>query len=146
MSMMKYLQIALVTLIFVLSVVPAFAQGSTQMWYIGPFEGDVTVKDWQTPGRPGYYYQPMPSETPTFAERYDQPVRCVKCGNWRGLGMTCRWCGLPADPYEQSQARQGAIYSPRPIPGQYWYDKPMRSTTGPKHGMGWPYLSPRYSR
>ena len=48
---MKYAWIALISLIFALTVVPAFAQGTTRMWYIGPFEGDVTVKDWQTPGR-----------------------------------------------------------------------------------------------
>ncbi len=122
----------------------AVAQGTTSMWYIGPFEGEVTVKDGQTPGRAGYYYRPQATQTPTFAERYDHPVRCTDCRRWRDLGRECAWCGQQADRYERSQARRGAIYSPRPLPGQYWYQQPMRSTTGPKHGMGWPYLSDRY--
>ncbi len=122
----------------------ALAQGTTTMWYIGPFEGEVTVKDGQTPGTPGYYYHPEPTPTPTFAERYEHPVRCQHCGHWRELGEACPWCGCQPAPYEQAQARRGAVYSPYPIPGQYWYDRPMRSTTGPKHGMGWPYLGARY--
>lgn len=130
----------------VLTMGVVFAQGSATMWYNGPFEGNVTIKDGQTPGTPGYYYQPQATEYPTFAERFDRPVRCVKCARWREMGTTCGRCGLPADRYEQSQAQRGAIYSPYAIPGQYWYEQPRRSTTGPKHGMGWPYLNHRYSR
>lgn len=135
---------AVVGIAMLLSAGAAFGQGTARMWYIGPFEGEVIVKDGQTPGRPGYYYHPEATEYPTFSERYDHPVRCVNCGHWRELGAACEWCGCQADRYEQSQARQGAVYSPYPIPGQYWYNRPMRSTTGPKHGMGWPYLSQRY--
>ena len=137
---------AMIVALMVLAAGAVFAQGTTNMWYIGPFEGEVTVKDGQTPGRAGYYYHPEATQYPTFAERYDHPVRCAKCGHWRDLGGACEWCGRPADRCEQSQARRGAVYSPYPMPGQYWYDRPMRSTTGPKHGMGWPYLNNRYSR
>ncbi|MEA3402074.1 MAG: hypothetical protein U9R79_12630 [Armatimonadota bacterium] len=122
----------------------ALAQGTQHMYYIGPFEGEVTVKDGQTPGPPGYYYRPEPSETPTFTERYEHPVRCAVCGHWRDLGERCPFCGHQPARYERSQARRGSLYSPYALPGQYWYREPMRSVTGPKHGMGWPYLSPRY--
>jgi hypothetical protein len=142
---MRYVRVALVAAAVVFAAGAVFAQGTESMWYIGPFEGEVTVKDGQTPGPPGYYYRPEATEYPTFSERYDHPVRCRKCYRWRDMGERCDWCGLPADRYEQSQARRGAVYSPRPIPGQYYYDRPMRSTTGPKHKMGWPYLNKRYS-
>ncbi len=146
MTGMRSTRIVLVVLAIVLSVGAAFAQGSTSMWYIGPFEGEVTVKDGQTPGRPGYYYHPEDTQHPTFAERYDHPVRCERCRHWRELGETCGWCRQTADRYEQSQDRRGAVYSPYALPGQYWYDRPMRSTTGPKHQMGWPYLNKRYGQ
>ena len=118
----------------------AFAQGTTTMWYVGPIEGEVTIKDCQTPGRSGYYYKPQPTRTPTFGERLDRPVRCVNCAQWRSIGTTCQRCGQAADRFEQSQARQGAIYTPRALPGQYWYEQPRRTTTGPRHGIGWPYV------
>lgn len=128
----------------VVCVAAAFAQGTQDMWYIGGFEGEVTVKDGQTPGPPGYYYHPEATETPSFAERYDHPVRCARCHHWRDLGHRCDWCGLEPSRYELTQARRGTVYSPYPLTGQYWYEKPMRSVTGPKHGMGWPYLGYRY--
>lgn len=143
MRIMTRTAIALVVLTAVCAAL-ALAQGTERMYYIGPFEGDVTVKDGQTRGTPGWYYQPVPSEQPTFAERYDHPVRCQQCGHWRDMGQRCEWCGAVPDRYEQTQGRRGAIYSPYPLSGQYWYDRPMRSTTGPKHNLGWPYLSPRY--
>jgi len=146
MTEMRGIRVALVGVVIVMAAGVSFAQGRETMWYIGPFEGEVTVKDGQTPGTPGYYYHPEATEYPTFSQCYDHPVRCMRCGHWRDMGATCQWCGVQADRYEQSQARRGAVYSPRPIPGQYWYDRPMRSTTGPKHGMGWPYLNNRYSR
>ena len=122
----------------------AFAQGTISMYYIGPFEGEVNIKDYRTPGPPGYYYHPEPSEYPSYAQCYDHPVRREVCGRWRDLGKACPVCGAQPSQREQLEARQDAVYSPYPIPGQYWYDKPMRSMTGPKVGMGWPYLSPRY--
>ena len=143
--MMRYAHIAFVVIGVFAAAGMALGQGTESMWYIGPFEGEVTVKDGQTPGRPGYYYHPEETRYPTFAERYDHPVRCVRCGHWRDLGDPCGWCTRQPDRYEQSQARRGAVYSPYPIPGQYWYDRPMRSMTGPKHEMGWPYLNKRYS-
>jgi hypothetical protein len=144
MKIVRYTTAVVIFLALMATAGMALAQGSTSMWYIGPFEGEVTVKDGQTPGQPGYYYRPQATEYPTFAERYDHPVRCGRCGLWRDLGDACPRCGLAADPYERSQARQGTVYSPYPIPGQYWYDKPMRSMTGPKVGMGYPYLGSRY--
>lgn len=118
----------------------AMAQGTATMWYMGPFEGEVTIKDGQTQGRPGYYYHPQPTETPTFAERLERPVRCTTCGLWRDLGATCVRCGQAADRYEQSQARRGAIYTPRALPGQYWFEQPRPVTTGPKQRIGWPFI------
>lgn len=127
-----------------LSTVAAFAQGTTTMYFIGPFEGEVMVKDYRTPGPPGWYYYPVEGRYPSQARCYEHPVRCSVCGHWRELGHECPVCGAQPDPQERAQARRGAVYSPYPIPGQYWYRRPMRSVTGPKHGMGWPYLSPRY--
>lgn len=122
----------------------ALAQGTQSMYFIGPFEGNVTVHDYRTPVPPGYYYQPEEGRYPSEAPYYDHPVRCTTCGHWRDLGQTCPVCHAQPSPQEQAQARSGAIYSPRPIPGQYWYDKPMRSMTNPRVSIGWPYLSPRY--
>ncbi len=127
-----------------LTATAAFAQGTVNMWYRGPIEGEVTIKDGQTPGRPGYYYRPQPTRTPTFGERLGQPVRCTTCYRWRDLGETCRNCSTEADSYERSQARRGAIYTRRALPGQYWYNRPDRTTTGPRHQMGWPYLHGRH--
>ncbi len=121
-----------------------FAQGTQSMYFIGPFEGEVTIKDYRTPGPPGYYYHPDPSPYPSYARCYDHPVRCSACGYWRDLGKPCMICGARPDRREVQEARRGTVYSPRPIPGQYWYERPMRSVTTVKHGMGWPYLSPRY--
>lgn len=123
--------------------VPAAAQGTATQYYIGSFQGEVVIKDCQTPGRPGYYYFPDATRYPTFAEQYDHPVRCAVCGHWRELGETCDWCGAPADRYEATQAQRGAIYSPYPIPGQYWYQKPMRSLLPPAN-VGWPYVNPSW--
>lgn len=120
---------------------PAGAQGATTQYYIGPFQGEVVIKDGQTPGRPGYYYYPEQTQYPTFAERYDHPVRCTVCGHWRELGVACEWCGAAPDHYEVVQAQRGAVYSPYPIPGQYWYQKPMRSLIAPTN-VGWPYINP----
>ncbi|MGD9498493.1 MAG: hypothetical protein AB7Y46_19520 [Armatimonadota bacterium] len=122
----------------------AYAQGTISMYFIGPFEGDVTVKDYQTPGPPGYYYHPEPTRYPSSAQYYDHPVRCDGCGHWRELGKACPVCGKQPAQNERLEARRGTVYSPYAIPGQYWYDKPMRSMTGPRVGMGWPYLSERY--
>lgn len=122
----------------------ALAQGTLSMYFIGPFEGDVTIKDYRTPGPPGYYYHPEEGRYPSYAECYNHPVRCAICGHRHDLGRSCAVCGAVPSPQEQAQARSGAIYSPRPIPGQYWYDKPMRSMTNPRVSIGWPYLSPRY--
>ncbi len=33
----------------------AWGQGSTRLWYRGSFDGEVVVRDGQTPG---YYYHP----------------------------------------------------------------------------------------
>jgi len=131
--------LAAVAACLIFGIVPALAQGTTTQYYIGPFQGEVVIKDAQTPGQPGYYYHPEATQYPTFAERYDHPVRCALCGQWRELGQTCPRCGAPTDRYEQSQARQGAIYSPQPLQGQYWYQKPMRSLI-PKIRLGWPYV------
>lgn len=122
----------------------ALAQGTRSMYFIGPFEGNVTVQDYRTPVPPGYYYHPEEGQYPSYAQCYDHPVRCMTCGHWRDLGHSCPVCHARPSPQEQAQARSGAIYSPRPIPGQYWYDKPMRSMTNPRVSIGWPYLSPRY--
>ena len=142
--MMRHARIALLGIAALTFAGAAFAQGTAQMWYIGPFQGPVTIKDGQTPGTPGYYYHPQATQGPTFSERYDHPIRCGQCGHWRDMGANCPWCGSAANRYEQSQARQGAVYSPRPIPGQYWNKRPMRSTTGPKQGIGWPYVNNQY--
>lgn len=121
---------------------PAAAQGTTTQYYIGPFQGEVVIKDTQTPGRPGYYYFPEQTRYPNFAERYDHPVRCTACGHWRELGWACAWCGAAPDRYEATQAQRGAVYSPYPMPGQYWYQKPQRSFIAPGN-IGWPYVNPR---
>ena len=141
---MRLTRTAVVVMSVLLSAAVAWAQGTESMWYIGPFEGEVTVKDGQTPGRPGFYYRPQATQTPTFAERYDHPVRCTGCRHWRDLGKACARCDRHPDRYEQRQSDRGAIYSPWALPGQYWYEKPMRTTTGPRHGMGWPYVNQRY--
>ncbi len=124
------------------SVAPSFAQGRTTQYYIGPFQGEVVIKDAQTPGRPGYYYYPERTDYPTFSERYDHPVRCQACGHWRDLGRACAWCNTSAGRYEARQAQRGAIYAPRALPGQYWYDKPQRSLI-PKVHLGYPYVNNR---
>ena len=122
-------------------MVPAGAQGTTNQYYIGSFQGEVVIKDGQTPGRPGYYYFPEQTRYPTFAERYDHPVRCAVCGHWRDLGEACEWCGAQSGRYETTQAQRGALYSPYPIPGQYWFHKPQRNLLPPGN-VGWPYINP----
>lgn len=124
------------------SIAPACAQGTTRQWYIGPFEGEVVIKDAQTRGTPGYYYYPQTTQYPTFAERYDHPVRCEACGRWRELGHACEYCGRAANSYDRRSAQRGAIYSPYAMPGQYWYDKPQRNLI-PKIHLGWPYVNNR---
>lgn len=123
-------------------IAPADAQGTTSQWYIGPFEGEVVIKDAQTRGTPGYYYYPQPTQYPTFAERYDHPVRCQACGRWHDLGHACDYCGRAANSYDRRSAQQGAVYSPYAMPGQYWYDKPQRNLI-PKIRLGWPYVNNR---
>jgi len=123
-------------------IAPAHAQGTTTQWYIGPFEGEVVIKDAQTRGTPGYYYYPQPTQYPTFAERYDHPVRCQACGRWHDLGHACDYCGRAANSYDRRSARSGAIYSPYAMPGQYWYNKPLRNLI-PKTRLGWPYVNNR---
>jgi len=143
-DMMGRVVFAAVIASVLLSAGCALAQGTTSMYFIGPFEGEVTVRGYQTPVPPGYYYHPEPTRYPSYAQSYNHPVRCEACGHWRDLGSACPVCGRPPNQRELLEARRGTVYSPYAIPGQYWYDKPMRSVTGPKHGMGWPYLSPRY--
>ncbi len=124
------------------SITPALAQGTTSQWYIGPFQGEVTIQDTQTRGTPGYYYYPQPTQYPTFAERYDRPVRCEACGHWGELGRTCDYCSRAANVHDQRSAQRGAIYSPRAMPGQYWHDRPQRNLI-PKARLGWPYVTNR---
>lgn len=141
---MRTSTVVLIAVIMAVCASAALAQGALRMYYIGPFEGNVTVKDYRTPGPPGYYYYPEDGRYPSYAQCYDHPVRCTVCGHWRELGERCPVCGARPSPQELAEARAGAVYSPRPIPGQYWYEKPMRSMTNPRVRIGWPYLSPRY--
>jgi len=133
--------LAAVATCLVLSVIPALAQGTTTQYYVGPFQGNVVIQDGQAPGRPGYYYYPEATQYPTFSERYDHPVRCLVCGHWRDLGEACPYCGAQPSQDESRKAQQGAVYSPYPLPGQYWYQKPMRTILPPTN-IGWPYINP----
>lgn len=115
----------------------AWSAGRLTLWYRGSFDGKVVVRDGQTPG---YYYHPSPSRYPTFAQYYDHPVVCAKCGHYRKVGEKCRWCGADPSQDEKKEARRDTVYSPRPLPGQYWYKKQPHFLFRSPINVGWPYI------
>jgi hypothetical protein len=121
----------------VLSATAAWADGSTTLWYRGSFDGAVVVKDG---GIPGYYYHPSPTKYPTFAQYYDHPVVCGECGHYRKLGEACPWCGAEPGQQEVKDARGETVYSPYPLPGQYWYKPQPHFTFRSPIRVGWPYI------
>ncbi len=115
----------------------AWGQGSTRLWYRGSFDGEVVVRDGQTPG---YYYHPSPSRYPTFAQDYDHPVVCPVCGHYHELGEVCPWCGAQPSQQDRQEAARDAVYSPYALPGQYWYEKQPHFRFRSPIRCGWPYI------
>ena len=97
------------------SCMTTYADGSQRMWYRGSFDGWVEHRSspW-----PGHYYSPSPSAT----GYYDVLIYCPKCSYRHHLSDGgCPNCGYGRP--KGSHARPQVIYSPRRMPGAYYYKK-----------------------
>lgn len=123
-------------------VAPVFAQGASRMWYRGPWDGWVEVKN--TPA-PGYYYHPSPSLYPLNEAAWGQPIPCQWCGHSHYPGLdVCPYCGQKCNKSGNGENPR-TVYSPYQLPGQYWlkeqphfrFASPMR--LGPYQKYAQPY-------
>lgn len=117
----KVTQMVLLALVV---VGPALAQNTApplRMWYRGPFEGWVDLK-----AKPdyGYYYQPAPNSAyPLNEQAYGQPIHCDKCGHTHYPGNdVCPYCRQRC-PAGGNDENPNTVYTPRPLPGFYYYEK-----------------------
>jgi hypothetical protein len=97
----------------------AGAQGTLKMWYRGPFEGWVEVRN--SPA-PGYYYQPSANSAyPLNEQAYGSPIPCQKCGHTHYPGSSwCARCGAVCAGGGNREA-PGTVYTQRRLPGAYYY-------------------------
>ena len=107
------------------------------LWYRGDFDGDVTVRD--IPAQ-GYYYTPSkPSAYPLFENRWSSPLPCDQCGHYHPASGYCQACRHVCRG-NGSHVDKDTVYSPNPLPGQYYYEKqPHFNFQSPIH-LGWPYM------
>lgn len=126
---------------------PLLAQNTAQplrMWYRGAFDGWVDVKS-----KPdyGYYYHPSGDQAyPLNEAAYGQPIYCYKCGHAHYPGQDiCPYCHQ-ACPAGGNDENPNTVYSPRRLPGQYYFEKQphylFRSAV-PQHGNWLKYTRPR---
>lgn len=109
----------LLILLLALSAGVACAQGTLKMWYRGPFEGWVEVRN--NPA-PGYYYRPSPdSAYPLNEQAYGTAIPCHKCGHAHYPGASwCPGCGAVC-PGGGNREAPNTVYTPRRLPGAYYY-------------------------
>lgn len=115
----------------------AMAAPRTELWYRGSFDGKVAVQD--TPV-PGYYYSPSrPTAYPLFESRQSYPLPCDRCGHYHQAGAQCgqcrTWCAGNGTHIDKDR-----VYSPDPLPGQYYYKKQPHFNFRSPIRVGWPYM------
>jgi len=129
------------SLLVLIVSLPAFAQTQQKMWYRGAFEGWVVVKDNPAPGA---YYRPSPNPTvPLNEASYGQPIPCVKCGHYHYAGDdVCPFCHRVC-PRGGNNEPANTVYSPRRLPGQYWYEQQPHYRYSTPVRAGDPYVKYR---
>lgn len=115
----------------------AWAQQPQAMWYRGPFDGWVEVR---SNPQPGYYYRPSPNTTyPLNESAYGAPLKCGTCGHWHYPGKdVCPYCHRSC-PAGGNSLNPNTVYSPAPLPGQYWYKEQPHYRYASPMRLGWPY-------
>jgi len=126
----------LIIVALLLSSSLVFADGT--LWYQGLFDGEVKVPDqlW------GWYeYSPTgTSAHPLYTRRHS--LARHRYGRRYGL-WTCPVIYLPTpeatDKDSEDKDEQKKVHTPRPLPGQYWYERPSYSGFRTPITVGWPY-------
>jgi hypothetical protein len=114
-------RISQIILLAAVTASPLLAQTTTRMWYRGPFDGWVDVRN---DPAPGYYYSPSPNPmVPLHESSYGQPIPCAHCGYYYYPGQdVCPFCGERC-PAGADRLSTNTVYSPRQLPGQYYFEE-----------------------
>jgi hypothetical protein len=116
----------------------ALCDQSTQLWYRGSFDGQVTAKN--DPVAPGYYYTPSrPTTYPLYEYRESYPLPCSACGHYHKAGDWCGTCHKACNG-DGAHIDKDKVYSPNPLPGQYYYSKQPHFNFRSPIRVGPPYL------
>ena len=109
------------------------------LWYQGLFDGEVTVPD--RPWASYEYSLTAPSAYPFWTERHLLVPRSYRhrAGLWR-FSVIYPPQPDPTDEDSDDKDGQQKIHSRRPLPGQYWYERPSPSGFRTPITVGWPYL------
>ena len=117
--------------------VGALAAPQTELWYRGGFDGSVTI---QSSPVPGYYYSPSrPTTYPLYEYRQSYPLPCDQCGHYHPADAWCRQCDCQCEG-DGTHIDRDKVYSPDPLPGQYYYKKQPHFNFRSPIRVGPPYL------